>query len=117
METYGLRRGTAMTIVAATAWVIWLATVLSFNLWSDVHPLSMIERFRTSTIFDLTDYFASNILLPVGALLTSLFVGWRLDHQTIAPDFGDHPAVRTALLLLLRYLCPIAIVGVLLSAI
>jgi neurotransmitter:Na+ symporter, NSS family len=117
MEKYGLRRGTAMTLVAATAWVLGLATVLSFNLWSDVHPLSMIERFRASTIFDLTDYFASNILLPVGALLTSLFVGWRLDQQTIAPDFGEHLAVRTLLLVLLRYLCPIAIVGVLLSAI
>ena len=117
MEKYGLRRGTAMTLVAATAWVLGLATVLSFNLWSDVHPLSKIERFRASTIFDLTDYFASNILLPVGALLTSLFVGWRLDHQTIAPDFGEHPAVRTLLLVLLRYLCPIAILGVLLSAI
>jgi NSS family neurotransmitter:Na+ symporter len=117
MEKHGLRRGAAMAIVAATAWALGLATVLSFNLWSDVHPLSMIERFRAATIFDLTDYFASNILLPVGALLTSLFVGWRLEHQTIATDFGDHPAVRTALLLLLRYLCPVAIVAVLLSAI
>ncbi len=117
MEKYGIKRGRAMALVAAAAWVLGLATVLSFNLWSDLHPLSMIERFRTSTIFDLTDYFASNILLPIGALLTSLFVGWRLDRQTIAADFGDRPAVRMALLVLLRYLCPIAIVGVLLSAI
>ena len=116
MEKYGFRRGTAMALVAATAWVLGLATVLSFNLWSDVHPLSTVERFRASTIFDLTDYFASNILLPVGALLTSLFVGWRLDHRTIASDFGEHAGMRTALLVLLRYLCPIAIVGVLLSA-
>jgi len=117
MEKYGMRRGFAMTLVAAAAWVLGLATVLSFNLWSDLHPLSMIGRFRASTIFDLTDYFASNILLPVGALLTSLFVGWRLDRQTIVPDFGERPALRTALLVLLRYLCPMAIVGVLLSAI
>lgn len=117
MEKYGVRRGFAMALVAAAAWVLGLATVLSFNLWSDLHPLSMLERFRASTLFDLTDYFASNILLPVGALLTSLFVGWRLDRQTIAADFGERPAVRTALLVLLRYLCPIAIVGVLASAI
>ena len=117
MEKYGVRRGFAMALVAAAAWVLGLATVLSFNLWSDLHPLSMLERFRASTLFDLTDYFASNILLPVGALLTSLFVGWRLDRQTIAADFGERPAVRTALLVLLRYLCPLAIVGVLASAI
>lgn len=58
-------------------------------------------------------------LEPVGALLTSLFVGWRLDRRTIAPDFSERPAVRMALLVLLRYLCPIAIVGagVLISAV
>jgi NSS family neurotransmitter:Na+ symporter len=117
MEKYGMKRGLAMALVAVAAWVLGLATVFSFNHWSDVHPLSMIERFKASTIFDLTDYFASNILLPVGALLTSLFVGWRLERQTIAADFGDRPAVRASLLVLLRYLCPIAIVGVLLSAI
>jgi len=116
MEKYGMKRGLATTLVAVAAWVLGLATVFSFNLWSDLHPLSMIERFKSFTIFDLTDYFASNILLPVGALLTSLLVGWRLDRQTIAADFGDRPAVR-AILLLLRWLCPIAIAGVLVSAI
>ena len=117
MEKYGMKRRTANTLVAGAAWLLGLATVLSFNLWSDLHPLAAIARFRTSTIFDLTDYFASNILLPVGALLTSLFVGWRLDRSVIAGDFGGPPALRTALLVLLRYLCPIAIAGVLLNAI
>jgi len=116
MEKYGMKRGKAVSLVAISAWVLGLATVFSFNHWSDVHPLAAIEQFRTSTIFDLTDYFASNILLPVGALLTSLLVGWRLERQTIAADFGRHPAVRAALLLLLKYLCPIAIAGVLVSA-
>jgi NSS family neurotransmitter:Na+ symporter len=94
-----------------------LATVLSFNYWSELHPLAAIERFRTSTVFELVDYFASNILLPVGALLTSLFVGWRLQRHATAADFGASPVIRTLLLLLLRYLCPVAIVGVLVSAI
>ena len=117
MEKYGMKRRAANTLVAAAAWVLGLATVLSFNHWSELHPLAAIERFRTATIFDLTDYFASNILLPVGALLTSLFVGWRLDRGTTAGDFGESPALRAALLVLLRYLCPIAIAGVLLNAI
>jgi NSS family neurotransmitter:Na+ symporter len=117
MERLGLKRGTAIALVAAAAWVLGLATVLSFNFWSDLHPFAAIERFRTSTVFDLIDYFASNILLPVGALLTSLFVGWRLDRKAIAADFGASPAVRTLLLMLLRYLCPVAIVAVLVSAI
>jgi NSS family neurotransmitter:Na+ symporter len=116
MERFGLRRAPAVALVAGAAWFLGLATVLSFNRWSDLHPLGAIERFRTATIFDLTDSFASNVLLPVGALLTSLFVGWRLGREMIAGDFGTQPRIRGILLTLLRYVCPLAIVGVLLSA-
>lgn len=117
MERFGMKRGPAISLVAAVAWLLGLATVLSFNHWSDWHPLAAIGRFRVSTVFDLIDYFASNILLPVGALLTALFVGWRLERNSTESDFGASPAVRTLLLVLLRYLCPVAIVGVLVSAI
>jgi NSS family neurotransmitter:Na+ symporter len=117
MERFGMKRRAAISLVAAGAWLLGLATVLSFNHWSDWHPLAAIERFRVSTIFDLVDYFASNILLPVGALLTSVFVGWRLERNATASDFGASPAVRMLLHGLLRFLCPIAIVGVLVSAI
>ncbi|MEX2151342.1 MAG: sodium-dependent transporter [Steroidobacteraceae bacterium] len=117
MERFGMKRVAAISLVAAVTWLLGLATVLSFNHWSDLHPLAAIERFRMSTVFDLVDYFASNILLPVGALLTSLFVGWRLERNATAADFGASPAIRTLLLVLLRYLCPVAIAGVLVSAI
>jgi NSS family neurotransmitter:Na+ symporter len=116
MERFGLKRAPAVAIVAAAAWVLGLATVLSFNHWSGVHPLAGIERFKSSTVFDLTDFFASNVLLPLGALLTSLLVGWRLDRAMIAGDFGASSRVQAALLMLLKYLCPVAIVGVLVSA-
>jgi len=116
MERFGMRRVPAIALVAAIAWVLGLATVLSFNYWSDFHPLSAIERFRTATIFELTDTFASNVLLPVGALLTSLLVGWRLDRKEVEAAFGGQDAMRATLVLLLKYACPIAIVAVLVSA-
>jgi NSS family neurotransmitter:Na+ symporter len=116
MERFGMKRVPAVTLVAATAWVLGLATVLSFNYWSDVHPLAGVEQFRTATIFDLTDFFASNVLLPVGALLTSLLVGWRLDRKEIDAAFGKQGAIRTTLVVLLKYVCPLAIVAVLASA-
>jgi NSS family neurotransmitter:Na+ symporter len=56
-------------------------------------------------------------LLPVGALLTSLLVGWRLDRQEVNAAFGDRGAVRVLLVVLLKYVCPIAIAAVLISAI
>ncbi|MGH8250582.1 MAG: sodium-dependent transporter [Steroidobacteraceae bacterium] len=117
MERFGLKRVPAVTIVAAVGWFFGLAMVLSFNHWSDVHPLAAIARFREATIFDVTDAFASNVLLPVGALLTSLFVGWRVDRQVIAAEFGSNPRVAAILSVLLRYICPIAIAAVLVTAI
>ncbi len=117
MERFGLKRAPAVTLVAVAAWLLGLATVLSFNHWSDLHPLAAIERFRTATLFDLTDFLTANILLPVGALLTCAFVGWRLAHDTVVADFGRHPLVRALLLALLRYVCPLAIIAVLASAI
>jgi NSS family neurotransmitter:Na+ symporter len=116
MERFGLRRGPAVALVALAAWLLGLSTVLSFNRWSGIHPLAGMERFRSSTIFDLTDFIAANVLLPAGALLTCAFVGWRLGHDSIAADFGARPWIRTMLLALLRYVCPLAIVAVLVGA-
>jgi NSS family neurotransmitter:Na+ symporter len=116
MEKFQLSRSAAISIVASAAWLAGIATVLSFNHWSDFHPLAAFERFRTATLFDLTDFFASNILLPAGALLTSLLVGWRLDQQAIATDLGRHAGVRLVILRLLEYVCPLAILAVLVGA-
>ncbi|MGQ0430609.1 MAG: sodium-dependent transporter [Gammaproteobacteria bacterium] len=112
-EKFGLRRATAVSMVAAAAWVLGLATVLSFNLWSEVHPLAAIDRFRAATLFDLTDFFASNVLLPIGALMTSFLVGWRLERSLVEREFGG----KRVLVILLKYICPVAILGVLASAI
>jgi NSS family neurotransmitter:Na+ symporter len=116
MERFSMRRVPALALVAASAWLLGLATVLSFNHWSDLHPLGAVERFRTATIFDLTDFFASNVLLPIGALLTSFLVGWRLQRGVVEAELGGAGAMQATLVFLLRYICPLAIVGVLISA-
>src|SRR5690606_31015479 len=100
MERFGLRRRLAVPLVAASMWLVGLSTVLSFNHWRDVHPLAAIERFRAATVFDLADFFSANVLLPLGALLTCVLVGWRLERATLAADLGAHPRVRWALVAL-----------------
>jgi NSS family neurotransmitter:Na+ symporter len=115
-ERFELRRGYAVSLTGLSAWLMGLGTVLSFSKWRDVHPLSFIQRFSQSTVFDVTDYLAANMILPAGALLTCLFVGWRMGHQNVARDFGTEPLIRVTLLLLLKFVCPVAIVAVLISA-
>ena len=49
-------------------------------------------------IFDSLDYLTANIMLPVGGLLTCLFVGWRLDRQVLrahSPTTEPCPSAST----------------------
>jgi NSS family neurotransmitter:Na+ symporter len=115
-ERFGLSRIRSLVLVAVAAWLLGLSTVLSFNVWSDVHPLAAFERFRTATIFDLIDFLASNVLLPIGALLTSVLFGWRLAPAVLVADFGEEPRLRKLLRAFLRYVCPLGIVAVLVTA-
>jgi NSS family neurotransmitter:Na+ symporter len=63
------------------------------------------------------DYVSSNILLPVGALLTSVFVGWRVSELFERGDLAESsPTTRKACVWLLRFVCPLAIVAVFLAA-
>ncbi|WP_046175989.1 sodium-dependent transporter [Domibacillus indicus] len=63
--------------------VVFLAGIpaaLSFSILADI---SYFDR----SIFDLTDYLVSNILLPLGCLLIALFISWRMDRSLVKEQF------------------------------
>jgi NSS family neurotransmitter:Na+ symporter len=116
IERRRIRRMPAVLAVAGFAWLLGLGSVLSFNFWSHVHPLAFLPGFANKTLFDDMDFIASNVLLPVGALLTSVLLGWRVGAPFWeAQRAGDINSVTRACLWLLRYLCPIAIGAVLVA--
>ncbi len=68
-------------------------------------------------MFEVVDFVSGNLLLPLCALLTCLFIGWRLDRATFAAELeGASALVRNVCRILLRYICPLAIAAVLLAA-
>ena len=75
-EHRGMKRKTAAVIFGALIFVIGAGSVLSFNLLKDFHPLGAFPIFKDMTIYAATDFIASNILLPLGALFTAVFAGW-----------------------------------------
>jgi len=115
-EHRGMRRQVATPLVGLLAWLLGLTTVLSFNVWSEVHPLEGVGIFSGMTLFDIQDYLAVNVMLPLGGLLIAIFVGWALRPATTRDELGlpDSMAYR-AWLILVRYVCPVAVGGVLLS--
>ena len=63
------------------------------------------------------DYVASNIMMPVGAILTSLFLGWRVERMFAQVELAETTLFgRRASVWLLRYVCPVAIAIVLIAA-
>lgn len=113
-EHSGWPRKTSAWVVGGLIWLIGLGSVLSFNAWSDVYLLGFVERFETSTIFDLVDYFTSNVLLLVGGLFIAVFSGWWMKTETLTQELSlsDGPAFKTWRFLV-RFVGPIAIILIL----
>jgi NSS family neurotransmitter:Na+ symporter len=116
LEGFGLTRRRAVTLVCAAGWTLGLGSVWSFNIWSAWRPLGAVPGFQSRTFFDLVDFVSSDLLLPVGALVTSIFVGWMLPGRITRPADPDAPRIQPWIIGLLRYVCPVAITIVLVSA-
>lgn len=106
MEEHKMKRNNATllnTLIACTGGVV---CALSFG------PLADFKIFG-KTVFDLFDYASSNLLLPAGGILISLFAGWVLDKKILDKQLSDGEHETTAALRYLRfcirYLAPAAI--------
>lgn len=88
------------------AWLVGITTVLSLNEWSGFTPLDMFARFEGKTLFDLYDYLTANIMMPLGALFTACFVGWKMKPAHSAAELGGWHKLWFPVI---RYLSPIAL--------
>lgn len=68
------------------------------------------------SLFDGADFLTGQILLPVGGLLTSLFIGWYVPKQICRDEFTNNGTLRGSLfsvwLFCVRFVCPISIVAI-----
>jgi NSS family neurotransmitter:Na+ symporter len=109
VEKYKMSRVVAATIIGTSAWLLGLATVFSFNIWSDV-------KLFDKTIFDLLDFATTNIMLPLGGLMIALFASWTMSKTKMRNEVGiDNPALFKAWHFMLRFLAPVAIIAVLIN--
>jgi neurotransmitter:Na+ symporter, NSS family len=111
VERGGMRRPVAACLCMGSCWLIGQGSVQSFGRWADWHPLTSVPRLAALNLFGLLDFLTSNLLMPMSALLVSIFVGWRLNH--LIPDAelsGLSAGSRRLLVFALRYVCPLGIV-------
>jgi NSS family neurotransmitter:Na+ symporter len=109
VEKYKMGRATAALIIGDCAWLLGLATVFSFNIWSEV-------KLFDKTVFDLLDFATTNVMLPLGGLLIALFASWTMSKTTMMNEVGiNNPMVFKAWHFTLRFLAPAAIIAVLVN--
>ena len=111
-EEFGMRRTKAAAIVTVACSVVGVLCALSFG------PFEGFKIFGM-TLFDFFDYAASNIMLPVGGMLISIFAGWYLDRNLVRDEVTNRGTLQARYLpvvvFILRYIAPVAIACVLLG--
>lgn len=105
-EEKRLSRKSATTLSCGVALMLSLVCALSMGPWQNVTIFGM-------NFFNLFDYVASNIIMPLGGLICCVFVGWWIDRRFIRDQLTDYGTRRfiwlKPIVFLLRWICPGAI--------
>ena len=110
-ETKLSRRMSAITVGAA-GFVLGSLAALSFNVFSDIRPLSGIAMFSEKGFFDMFATIASDIIMPLGGLMIALFSGWVVKRKySLEELFEDKNSRFHAIwLFLVRYFAPFLLI-------
>ncbi|WP_352310982.1 sodium-dependent transporter [Psychrobacter sp. W2-37-MNA-CIBAN-0211] len=97
---------TVSTIVASTViWLLGIAALLSFNLWSEFTIMG-------NGIFDALDKITSKFLLPLTGLAAIIFLAWKMDQRTIQQELGLSNGAWQLWQIVAKFVAPIAVIVV-----
>lgn len=106
METFKIERKKATLGVTLGLFVLAIPSVLSFGIWKNI-------QVGGKGFFDLFDFIASNIFLPVGGILVSIYAGWVIGMKNIKEEITNYGEVpfrgEKFYTFIIKYIAPIAI--------
>ena len=112
LEAFRISRRKASTIVSASCMTLGVACSLSFGVWSHLTLFGL-------NIFELFDFTASKIILPIGGIIICIFTGWYLDRKLVENELTNNGTLRFRLFrlwyFLIRFVAPFAIAAVFLQ--
>ena len=111
----GWSRAKSALVFGVGAFLIGIFCLLGYNVFADVRPLGFWSLFAETDILDTIDGFTGKIMLPLGALLTSLFIGWKADSNLLRTTTGLSPLAFGLWRFLIAWLCPIAVTIILVT--
>ena len=111
-DEFKWNRKKATLIVTACAILLGIPSSLGNGIWSEFKILGL-------AFLDQMDFLTNAILMPIGALLTCIFVGYVIKPQTIIDEVKQSSAFKKEKLfvVIIKYIAPICIVAILISSI
>ena len=113
-EELKVKRSTATICSTIFITIIGVFCSLSQGVWSEFKIVGL-------NLFDFLDVLTSSYLLPIGGVIISLFVGWRMPKADFIDELQSGANVKiyviNLLRFILRYIAPAAILFVFLSKI
>jgi NSS family neurotransmitter:Na+ symporter len=96
--------------------ILSIPCILGFNLWSSFEPLG-----AGTGVLDLEDYLVSNILLPVGSLVITIFCtqkfGWGFKNYMEEANHGKGAKVQKWMRFYMTWILPLIIIALFLYGI
>lgn len=109
LEAFSVSRRKASAAVSVACMTLGVVCSLSFGVWSGLTLFGM-------NIFELFDFTASKIILPIGGIIICLFTGWYLDQRIVENELTNGGTLRFRFFRLyyfiIRYVAPLAITAV-----
>ncbi len=112
MDKLKLSRTACCLIVLGLSVVIGLPSTLGYSLWSEVRILGM-------QFLDFFDFISNNVIMPLVALATSIFVGWFLKPKALIEEVESSGKFTLSGLfsVMIRFIAPVCILVILVSSI
>lgn len=109
VERFGLTRRAAAIMIGLVIWFVGIGTALSSNLMSGFQIFGL-------DWFGAVDYLTSNIMLPLGGVLITVFAGWFMSRESTSGELGDTGVVYMLWRFLARFVAPVGVLFVLADA-
>lgn len=107
IEEWNMPRRRSAWVITVVASLICMVCSLSVGAMDELKLLGV-------SVMDFCDQLTANFMLPIGALLACLFVGWYIPRQVAHDEFtnwGTHgQRIFPVFLFAVRYVCPLCIV-------
>lgn len=104
----GFGRKKATLILFFLAWFAGIVVALGFNEWKDVSIFG-------ASIFDTLDAITSRFIMPLGAMLSAIFIAYLMKRQFVADEIRLPKWQWNAWFFILRFIVPPCILVIFLS--